>query len=343
MLTGKKIAVLVAPQFHDEEAVSPRTFLEQKNAHVDWIGLDDAELAGKYGRVSLTPEKTIDQVNALDYDGLIIPGGGAPERIRINETALSFVKDFWATGRPVGAICHGPQVLISAGLVQGVRLTSYIGIRDDLKLAGAKWVDEQVCLDGQLITSRTPDDLPAFNEAFAKALAGDVVPEEEKELSALEALILAVSREKGAFDFYTGMAEIAAEEAVRNKFSYLAAIEQGHFDMLSEMYIQLSGGRQPNVDVKQNELGKHRVSPDITSQEAVDLGILAEEKAYQFYRNAASKAKGGKVKEMFEYLAAEELEHKRLFLMDKAAAQGGRGHFQWATHFDIPPGMDDLW
>jgi len=343
MLTGKKVAVLVAPQFHDEEAVSPRKHLEQKGAHVDWVGLDDADLTGKYGRVSLSPEKTIDQVKALDYDGLIIPGGGAPERIRINETALNFVNNFWATGRPVGAICHGPQVLISAELVQGVTLTSYIGIRDDLRLAGAKWVDEQVCMDGQLITSRTPDDLPAFNEAFAKALAGDVASQEENELSALEALNVAISREKGAFDFYAGMAEIVTEEAVRNKFSYLAAIEQGHFDMLSDMYIQLADGEQPNVDIKQNELGKHRVSPDITSQEAVDLGILAEEKAYQFYRNAAGKARGGKAKEMFEYLAAEELEHKRLFLVDKAAAQGGQGHFQWATYFDIPPGMDDLW
>lgn len=343
MFTTKKIAILVAPQFHDEEAVSPRTFLEKKGAHVDWIGLDDAELNGKYGKVSLTPEKTIDQVSARDYDGLIIPGGGAPERLRINETTLKFVKDFWATGRPVGAICHGPQVLISADLVQGAKLTSYIGIRDDLKLAGATWVDEEVCMDGQLITSRTPDDLPAFNEAFAKALAGDIISKEEKELSALEALNMAISREKGAFDFYTGMAAIVVEEAVKNKFSYLAVIEQGHFDMLSDMYTQLSDGKQPNVDIKQNELGKHRVSPDITSQEAVDLGILAEEKAYQFYRNAASKARGGKVKEMFEYLAAEELEHKRLFLMDKAAAQGGQGHFQWATHFDIPPGMDDLW
>ena len=281
MLTGKKVAVLVAPQFHDEEAVSPRTFLEQKGVHVDWVGLDDAELNGKYGKVSLTPEKTIDQINARDYDGLIIPGGGAPERIRINETALKFVQEFWATGRPIGAICHGPQVLISADLVRGAALTSYIGIRDDLKLAGAKWVDKQVCMDGQLITSRTPNDLPAFNDAFTRAMAGDVVPEEEKELSPLDALNTAISREKGAFDFYTGMADIVKEEAVKNKFSYLAVIEQGHFDMLSEMYIKLSGGVPPNVDIKQNELGKHRVSPDITSQEAVELGILAEEKAYQ--------------------------------------------------------------
>lgn len=343
MLTGKKVAILIAEKFHDEEATIPRDFLKEQGAQPELIGLNLAEVTGKYDRIVLVPEKSIDQVDAQNYDGLIIPGGGAPERLRINETVLAFVKDFWATGRPVGAICHGPQVLISADIVRGITLTSYIGIRDDLKLAGASWVDEEVSIDGQLITSRTPDDLPAFNRAFAKALAGDIVSEEEKELSAFEALNLAISREKGAFDFYTSMASVVDEEAVKNKFSYLAAIEQGHFDMLSELYTQLTDGQKPRVDIKQNELGKHRVSPDITSQEAIDLGIWAEDKAYQFYRNAASKAKGAKVKEMFEYLAAEELEHKRLFLVDKAAAQGGQGHFQWATHFEIPPGMDDLW
>ena len=343
MLTGKKVAILIAQNFHDEEATSPRDYLQKHEVQTELVGLDHAELTGKYGRIILEPDKSIDQIKANDYDGLIIPGGGAPERIRVNETALKFVKDFWATGRPVGAICHGPQVLISTDSVRGITLTSYIGIRDDLKLAGAKWVDEEVCLDGQLITSRTPDDLPAFNEAFSKALDGDLVSKEESELSALEALNLAISREKGAFDFYTSMADVVSEEAEKNKFLYLAAIEEGHFDMLSDLYVQLSEGQQPVVDIKQNELGKHRVAPGITSAEAIDLGIWAEDKAYQFYRNAASKAKGAKIVEMFEYLAAEELEHKRLFLVDKAAAQGGQGHFQWATHFDIPPGMDDLW
>jgi rubrerythrin len=260
----------------------------------------------------------------------------------VNDTALDFVKKFWATGRPLGSICHGPQVLISAKLLEGVTLTCFIGIRDDVQNVGATFVDQEVCIDGQLITSRTPDDLPAFNEAFAKALAGDTVSEAEKELSPLEALQVAASREKGAQDFYAEMANVAQEEAVQNKFKYLSAIEEGHFLQLSDLYKQLSG-EEPTVDIKQNELGKHRVSADITSQEAVDLAIWAEEKAYEFYRHAASKSQGGKIKEMFEYLAAEELEHKRLFLVDKAAAQGGQGHFQWATHFDIPPGMDDLW
>ncbi len=342
MQSGKKVAILLGPQFHDEEATIPRDFLQARGVQVDLIGLDASELTGKYGRITLSPDKTIDAVSAADYDGLLIPGGGAPERIRINETALEFVKEFWATGRPVGAICHGPQVLISAKVLEGVTLTCFIGIRDDVQNVGATFVDQKVCVDGQLISSRTPNDLPAFNEAFAKALDGDTVSDEEKELSPLEALQVAASREKGAQDFYSEMAAVAKEQAVQNKFKYLSAIEEGHFLQLSDLYKQLCG-EEPTVDIKQNELGKHRVSPDITSQEAVDLAIWAEEKAYEFYRHAASKSKSDKIKEMFEYLAAEELEHKRLFLVDKAAAQGGQGHFQWATHFDIPPGMDDLW
>jgi protease I len=342
MLNEKKIAILIGPQFHDEEATIPRDYLQERGAQVHLVGLDGAELTGKYGRVTLIPDKIIDHVRAGDYDGIIIPGGGAPERIRVSETALRFVRDFWASGRPFGAICHGPQVLISAGLLKGITLTCYIGIRDDVQNAGATFVDREVYRDGQLITSRTPDDLPAFNEAFAAALAGDVVSDAEKELSPQDALQLAISREKGAQEFYLEMSGIVAEEAVRNKFSYLAAIEEGHFMQLSDLYKQITGGGTPVVDIKQNELGKHRVSPHITSAEAIDLSIYAEEKAYEFYRYAASRANGKEVKELFEYLAAEELEHKRLFLVDRAVTQGG-GHFQWATHFDIPPGMDDLW
>ena len=343
MLKGKKVAILIGPQFHDEEATIPKDYLKEKDVTVDIIGLDASKLTGKYGRISLVPDKSIEDVAAGDYDGLVIPGGGAPERIRISEKALQFVKDFWATGRPLGAICHGPQVLISAGLLRGITLTCFIGIRDDVQNVGATFVDQEVCTDGQLITSRNPDDLPVFNAAFAKALAGDVVSKEEKELAPLEALQLAISREKGAQDFYAEMSTVAQEEKVKNKFTYLSAIEEGHFLQLSDLYKQLSDGQEPTIDIKQNELGKHRVSTDVTSQEAIQLAMLAEEKAYEFYRHAASKSNGDKIKEMFEYLAAEELEHKRLLLVDQAAAQGGQGHFQWATHFDIPPGMDDLW
>jgi protease I len=343
MLDGKRIAILVGPQFHDEETPAPRDYLRKRGAVVDIIGLDKSELTGKYGRVTLTPNKIIADVTPNDYDGLIIPGGGAPERIRVNEAALRFVRSFWQTGRPVGVICHGPQVLISAGVLEGVTLTCYVGIRDDVLNAGAKYKDEAVCIDGQLVSSRKPEDLPYFNEAFARALAGSLTNNEGRQLEALEALEIAISREKGAQDFYSGVAATLVEERMKNKFKYLAIIEEGHFDQLSDLFRQISGGKAPKINIEANELGKHLVSPEITSAEAVDLGIQAEEKAYEFYRQAAAKSKSIEIKEMFEYLAAEELEHKRLLLMDKASAQGGQGHFQWATHFDLPPGMDDLW
>ena len=114
------------------------------------------------------------QVNSfkLKYDGIIIPGGGAPERLRLHGPALEFVKTFWQTGRPVASICHGPQVLISARVLEGVTLTCVAGIRDDAELAGGHYVDEAVHVDGQLISSRKPDDLPAFCAKLVEAFAG---------------------------------------------------------------------------------------------------------------------------------------------------------------------------
>ncbi len=343
MLTNKKIAILIAQKFHEEETTSPRDCLREKNATVDLVGLDSSEVTGKYGEFSLKPDKVISEVKPEDYDGLIIPGGGAPERIRIDETALEFVKAFWQSGRPVAAICHGPQVLISAGVLKGVTLTCYVGIRDDVINVGAKYVDQPVCVDGQLVTSRTPDDLSAFNEAIFKALHTGFLEKEEAELDVLKALELAISREKGAQEFYLGVSSQMGSEKLKNKFSYLATVEVEHFEQLSELFKKLSGGKEPVINISNTEIGKHKVDAGISADDAIALAINAEQKAYDFYRNAALKSKSPKVKEMFEFLATEELEHKRLLLLDKAVSSGGHGHFQWATHFDIPPGMDDLW
>jgi len=340
MLNGKRIAILIGPQFHDDEATAPRTYLQQQGAKVELVGLDRSTLAGKYGRITLTPDRAIGEIKVDDYDGLIIPGGGAPERIRVHDGALEFVKSFWATGRPVGAICHGAQVLISAEVLAGVTLTCYIGIRDDVRLAGAHYVDQEVCIDGQLVSSRKPEDLPAFNKAFADLISG--VGAADEDLDALSALQVAISREKGAQEFYQGMAGIVATEALRNKFNYLAVTEQGHFDQLSELYEKLAGKKAGDA-LMGTEISGKMVSPKITAEEAIELAMAAEQKAYEFYRGASLKARGKRAKEMFEYLAAEEIEHKRLLSVDRAAAQGGQGHFQWATHFDVPPGMEDLW
>ncbi|RQW04542.1 DJ-1/PfpI/YhbO family deglycase/protease [candidate division KSB1 bacterium] len=343
MLKDKKIMILVAANFHDEETTKPRDFFQKQDALVDVVGLESGEITGKYGRVMLSPDKVITQVRPDDYDALIIPGGGAPERIRVNLAAVDFVRNFWNSGRPIAAICHGPQVLISAKVLEGITLTAYVGIRDDIINAGGHYVDQPVCVDGQLITSRKPEDLPAFNETLNTALSTGFLPDDEMAFDPLKALQFAVCREKGAQQFYTAVAEIAAKESIRNKFLYLADVETGHFDQLVDLYKQISGGSDPVVDLNLSEIRRDIVTPEITVEEAIDLAIQAEQKAYDYYRNAALKSKSQSAQQMFEYLAVEELEHKRLLSVDKAAMQGGQGHFQWATHFDIPPGMDDLW
>ncbi len=338
-LKGKRVAILIGPQFHDEEATVPKTYLQQHGAVVDLIGLDRSQVTGKFGRITLIPDKSVNEIQADQYDGIIIPGGGAPERIRVNDDAIAFVRAFWQTGKPVGAICHGPQVLISAEVLAGVTTTSYIGIRDDLKLAGAHYVDKEVQIDGQLVSSRKPEDLPAFNAAFADLLAGS---KEERALDAVAALELAISREKGAQEFYSAASEKMPTEALRNKFKYLALTEEGHFDQLSELYEKVTQ-RKPPVNLMATEISSKTVTAQITATEALDLAMVAEQKAYDFYRKMAALSKSPKAQEMFEYLANEELEHKRMLSIDKATAQGGQGHFQWATHWDVPPGMEDLW
>ncbi len=342
MLKHKKVAILIAARFHEEETTSPRHFLESKGTGVDYVGLERKQISGKAGRLNLTPEKSIDQIDVSDYDALVIPGGGAPERIRLNDKAVEFVHRFWASGKPVAAICHGPQVLISAGVLSGMKLTCYAGIRDDVKLAGADYVDQPLCVDGQLITSRKPDDLDQFNQAIADALAGSSGTTDLGELDALTALQIAISREKGAREFYLKVAKAVEKESVGNRFHYLADVEQDHFDQLSEFYKKLTG-KSPKVDMKYAEIKGSTVSKEITAEKALDLAMDAEQKAYEFYHQAANKAKSDSAKEMFDYLAGEEMEHKRLLSMDKASLPGGQGHFQWATHWDTPPGMEDLW
>ncbi|MBN1540604.1 DJ-1/PfpI/YhbO family deglycase/protease [candidate division KSB1 bacterium] len=342
MLKGKRVAILIGPKFHDEEATIPRDFLQQQGVKVDLIGLDTSELTGKYDRITLKPDLSIDQAQVGDYDGLIIPGGGAPERIRLDDRALDFVRVFWGTGRPVGTICHGAQVLISARLLEGVTLTCVAGIRDDVMLAGARYVDQAVCIDGQLISSRQPEDLPEFNDAFARALDSGFATENERELDPAGALLLAANRERGAKEFYLCVSQMMERSALRNKFKYLSNVEQDHYDQLVDLYKKITAAQEAPYDPAASEI-RAEIAANISAEEAIELAMNAEQKAYDFYRHAAAKSKSDAAREMFEYLAAEELEHKRLLSVDRAADLGGERHFQWATHWDVPPGMDDLW
>jgi protease I len=165
-LTGKKIAVLVEADYQDMEVWFPIFRLREEGAEVVVVGTgSNTTYRGKYG-YPITVDFSADQVHAEQFHGVVIPGGWAPDRLRQYKTVLDFVRKLFESGKPVAAICHAGSVLVSADLVRGKHLTSFNAIKDDLKNAGANWEDKEVVLDGNLVTSRRPDDLPAFMRAF---------------------------------------------------------------------------------------------------------------------------------------------------------------------------------
>lgn len=166
---GMRVAMVLARNYEDIEATSPKDFLEAHGATVTVIGSEMGDIAGKKGG-SLAADATFADVTPDQFDLLVIPGGGAPENLRIVDAAVAFTRDFMASDRPVAAICHGPQLLISAKVLDGRKLTSVNKIRDDITNAGGNYVDEALVIDGNLITSRVPDDLPVFNQALLDAL-----------------------------------------------------------------------------------------------------------------------------------------------------------------------------
>ncbi len=342
-LAGKRVAVLVAPKFHDEQATSPSEYLRAAGARVEYLGTFKSRLAGKHGRRTVEVTRAFDEADPEAYDGVVIPGGDAPEILRLSSAALQFVRQFWATGRPLGAICHGPQVLISAGVLAGRRLTCYPGIRDDVVLAGGIYEDRSVVVDGQLITARRSEALPEFNRALAEALAAAASSGAAPRADALQALALAIAREQGARDFYLAASERFTQAALRNKFSYLAAVEQEHFDQLSTLYGTLTAGASPRPEQEQVEVSGATLRENMTVEQAISLAMDAERAAHEFYLASAARARSAKAREMFHFLAEQELEHYRLLSVDLATLRGGAGHFQWATFWDIPPGMEDLW
>ncbi len=167
-LAGKKIAVLIEANYQDMEAWYPIFRLREEGAEVLAIGTGSSPTyEGKYG-YPITVDFSADQVHADEFDGVVIPGGWAPDRLRQYKTVLDFVRHIFESKKPVAAICHGGWVLASAGLVRGKHLTSFIAIKDDLKNAGANWEDKEVIVDGNLVTSRRPGDLPAFMREFIR-------------------------------------------------------------------------------------------------------------------------------------------------------------------------------
>jgi protease I len=161
--------MVLARNFEDVEATDPKAYLEKLGAKVTIIGVEKGTIEGKKGG-SLEADSTFDDASVDDFDALVIPGGGSPEQLRIHAEPVAFTRAFVESGKPVAAICHGAQLLISAKVLDGRTATCVKTIRDDVMNAGANYVDEALVVDGNLITSRVPGDLPQFDEAIAKHL-----------------------------------------------------------------------------------------------------------------------------------------------------------------------------
>ena len=174
-LQGKRVAMLVENGFEQIELTEPRKALLDAGAEAHVVSPVKGKVKGwnfKEWGDEVSVDKPLDQADPNDYDALVLPGGVMnPDKLRMNPRAIDFVKAFFQAGKPVAAICHAPWTLIDAGVVSGRKITSYPSLATDLKNAGAKWVDEEVVVDQGLVTSRNPDDLPAFNRKMVEEFA----------------------------------------------------------------------------------------------------------------------------------------------------------------------------
>jgi protease I len=177
-LENRRVAILTEEGFEQVELTSPKAALKDAGAIVHIISPKSGKIKAwdktNWG-IEVDVDKQLDQVSPDDYDALVLPGGVLnPDKLRQNKDAVAFVTAFLKEGKPVAAICHGPQMLIETGLIKGRKLTSFPSLQTDLKNAGAEWVDEEVVVDNGLITSRTPADLPAFNKKAIEEFAEGV-------------------------------------------------------------------------------------------------------------------------------------------------------------------------
>jgi protease I len=172
-LKGKKVAILTENGFEESELVSPRQAMESAGVIVEIVSPRDKVRGWKEKdwSIELKADKNVSNAKAEDYDGLLIPGGVInPDLMRVNEDCVSFARKFLEAGKPVFAICHGPQLLIETGLLSGKRMTSYKSVKTDLENAGVRWEDKEVVVDRGLVTSRSPKDLEAFNKKLLEEL-----------------------------------------------------------------------------------------------------------------------------------------------------------------------------
>lgn len=190
-LIDKRVAIVVANGFEQVEMTSPREALEKAGAETDLISIEDDEVKGwkhiEWGDTFAVDVRIVD-ADPGDYDALLLPGGVMnPDKLRRDERVQKFVKAFFDEGKPVASICHGPWTLIDAGVAKGRRMTSYHTIQMDLINAGVQWTDAEVVVDQGLVTSRSPDDLPAFNAKMIEEFAeGRHAAQKKKSVTALQ-------------------------------------------------------------------------------------------------------------------------------------------------------------
>lgn len=173
-LTGKKVAILTENGFEESELTSPLEALKKAGADVKIVSPQPDKVKAwnhDHWSIELPVDLPLDQANAGDFDALMIPGGVInPDKMRVNRDCVDFAQQFLEAGKPVAAICHGPQLLIETGLIEGRTMTSYGAIRTDLENAGVHWVDKEVVVDNGLVTSRSPKDLEAFNRKMVEEI-----------------------------------------------------------------------------------------------------------------------------------------------------------------------------
>lgn len=174
-LEGTRVAILVTDGFEQSELTEPRSALDEAGARTEIVSPAEGEVQGMNHREkgdTFPVDVALANANPEDYDALLLPGGVAnPDRLRMDPAAVAFVKAFVDAGKPIAAICHGPWTLIEAGAVAGRKMTSWPSLQTDLRNAGAQWVDREVVVDRGLVTSRKPDDLPAFNRKMIEEFA----------------------------------------------------------------------------------------------------------------------------------------------------------------------------
>ena len=234
-LAGKEVVILVDAEYEDMEVWYPLLRLKEEGANVRVAGAKKGKTyLSKHG-YPVNSDIAAGELSGKKVDGIIIPGGWAPDRLRQNNKVLKFVKEIFHSYKVIGAICHGASVLVSADVLKGKKVTCYKAIKDDVINAGADFLDKEVVRDGLLITSRTPSDLPAFCKEIILALAGKV----REDINAIEALNLAIKAEEESCKFYSEAAKNVLDAEGRKMFQRLAGEEANHRSILEGEFERL--------------------------------------------------------------------------------------------------------